>query len=103
MWHLFYTFSTLGFWLDSELTGGPLSLFCSLILTLGAMAWVWPSMQCSTTCGEGIQQRQVGCRTNANSLGQCEGDKPDTVQVCSLPACGGKHMGWGGLAPFPKP
>ncbi|XP_073935176.1 A disintegrin and metalloproteinase with thrombospondin motifs 14 isoform X2 [Castor canadensis] len=45
--------------------------------------------QCSTTCGEGIQQRQVGCRTNANSLGQCEGDKPDTVQVCSLPACGG--------------
>ncbi|EPY83741.1 ADAM metallopeptidase with thrombospondin type 1 motif, 14 [Camelus ferus] len=45
--------------------------------------------QCSVTCGEGIQQRQVVCRTNANSLGQCEGDKPDTVQVCSLPACGG--------------
>nr|XP_031316992.1 A disintegrin and metalloproteinase with thrombospondin motifs 14 isoform X5 [Camelus dromedarius] len=44
--------------------------------------------QCSVTCGEGIQQRQVVCRTNANSLGQCEGDKPDTVQVCSLPACG---------------
>ncbi|KAM4839072.1 A disintegrin and metalloproteinase with thrombospondin motifs 14 isoform 2-T2 [Urocitellus parryii] len=45
--------------------------------------------QCSATCGEGIQQRQVVCRTNTNSLGQCEGDKPDTVQVCSLPACGG--------------
>ncbi|KAB0382341.1 hypothetical protein FD755_004258, partial [Muntiacus reevesi] len=45
--------------------------------------------QCSVTCGEGIQQRQVVCRTNANSLGQCEGDKPDTVQACSLPACGG--------------
>ncbi|XP_034518531.1 A disintegrin and metalloproteinase with thrombospondin motifs 14 isoform X6 [Ailuropoda melanoleuca] len=45
--------------------------------------------QCSATCGEGIQQRQVVCRTNANSLGQCEGDKPDTVQVCSLPACAG--------------
>ncbi|ELK09562.1 A disintegrin and metalloproteinase with thrombospondin motif 14 [Pteropus alecto] len=45
--------------------------------------------QCSATCGEGIQQRQVVCRTNANSLGQCEGDKPDTVQICSLPACGG--------------
>ncbi|XP_032985616.1 A disintegrin and metalloproteinase with thrombospondin motifs 14 isoform X5 [Rhinolophus ferrumequinum] len=45
--------------------------------------------QCSATCGEGIQQRQVVCRTNANSLRQCEGDKPDTIQVCSLPACGG--------------
>ncbi|XP_073734962.1 A disintegrin and metalloproteinase with thrombospondin motifs 14 isoform X1 [Callorhinus ursinus] len=45
--------------------------------------------QCSATCGGGIQQRQVVCRTNANSLGQCEGDKPDTVQVCSLPACAG--------------
>ncbi|XP_017404346.1 A disintegrin and metalloproteinase with thrombospondin motifs 14 isoform X4 [Cebus imitator] len=48
--------------------------------------------QCSATCGEGIQQRQVVCRTNANSLGQCEGDRPDTVQVCSLPACGGNHQ-----------
>ncbi|XP_036294116.1 A disintegrin and metalloproteinase with thrombospondin motifs 14 isoform X5 [Pipistrellus kuhlii] len=45
--------------------------------------------QCSATCGEGIQQRQVVCRTNANSLGQCEGDKPDTIQACSLPACRG--------------
>uniref|UniRef100_A0A8C6W6E8 ADAM metallopeptidase with thrombospondin type 1 motif 14 n=1 Tax=Nannospalax galili TaxID=1026970 RepID=A0A8C6W6E8_NANGA len=42
--------------------------------------------QCSATCGEGIQQRQVVCRTI--TLGQCEGDKPDTVQFCSLPACG---------------
>ncbi|XP_063583697.1 A disintegrin and metalloproteinase with thrombospondin motifs 14 isoform X1 [Pongo abelii] len=48
--------------------------------------------QCSATCGEGIQQRQVVCRTNANSLGQCEGDRPDTVQVCSLPACGGNRQ-----------
>nr|XP_037865033.1 A disintegrin and metalloproteinase with thrombospondin motifs 14 isoform X4 [Chlorocebus sabaeus] len=47
---------------------------------------------CSATCGEGIQQRQVVCRTNANSLGQCEGDRPDTVQVCSLPACGGNRQ-----------
>ncbi|XP_060055680.1 A disintegrin and metalloproteinase with thrombospondin motifs 14 isoform X3 [Erinaceus europaeus] len=49
--------------------------------------------QCSTTCGEGIQQRQVVCRTNANSLGQCEGQKPETVQICSLPACGGEPAG----------
>ncbi|KAH0516852.1 A disintegrin and metalloproteinase with thrombospondin motifs 14 [Microtus ochrogaster] len=45
--------------------------------------------QCSATCGEGIQQRQVVCRNSSNALGQCEGVKPDTVQVCSLPACGG--------------
>nr|XP_036854879.1 A disintegrin and metalloproteinase with thrombospondin motifs 14 isoform X2 [Manis javanica] len=45
--------------------------------------------QCSATCGVGIQQRQVVCRTNTNTLGQCEGDKPDAVQVCSLPSCGG--------------
>ena len=58
-----------------------------------------PPRQCSVTCGEGIQQRQVVCRTNANSLGQCEGAKPDTVQACSLPACGGEpgRMGVGQL------
>ncbi|XP_058527476.1 A disintegrin and metalloproteinase with thrombospondin motifs 14 isoform X2 [Ochotona princeps] len=45
--------------------------------------------QCSVTCGKGIQQRQVVCRASANSVGQCEADKPDTVQVCSLPPCEG--------------
>nr|XP_044993351.1 A disintegrin and metalloproteinase with thrombospondin motifs 14 isoform X2 [Jaculus jaculus] len=46
--------------------------------------------QCSTSCGEGIQQRQVVCRTSANALGQCAGDEPDTVRACSLPACAGE-------------
>lgn len=55
-------------------------------------------IQCSATCGEGIQQRQVVCRNSSNTLGQCEGVKPDTVQVCSLPACGGEQIGWGGPA-----
>ncbi|XP_053438721.1 A disintegrin and metalloproteinase with thrombospondin motifs 14 [Nycticebus coucang] len=45
--------------------------------------------QCSTTCGEGIQQRQVVCRTSTNSLGQCEGERPNTIQICSLPTCAG--------------
>ncbi|XP_055454814.1 A disintegrin and metalloproteinase with thrombospondin motifs 14 [Psammomys obesus] len=45
--------------------------------------------QCSATCGEGIQQRQVACRNSSSVLRQCEGLKPDTVQVCSLPACRG--------------
>lgn len=63
-----------------------------------------PPRQCSVTCGEGIQQRQVVCRTNANSLGQCEGAKPDTIQACSLPACGGEpgRMGVGQLL-WPRP
>uniref|UniRef100_A0A4X2LBC1 ADAM metallopeptidase with thrombospondin type 1 motif 14 n=1 Tax=Vombatus ursinus TaxID=29139 RepID=A0A4X2LBC1_VOMUR len=43
--------------------------------------------QCSASCGEGIQQRQVVCKTSDNSMGRCEGDKPETVQVCILPAC----------------
>ena len=40
----------------------------------------------------------------ANSLGQCEGAKPDTVQACSLPACGGElgRMGVGQLL-CPRP
>lgn len=67
----------------------PLPDHCGLALPV--------SWQCSATCGEGIQQRQVVCRTNANSLGQCEGDKPDTLQACSLPACRGEpdRMGRG--------
>uniref|UniRef100_A0A8C8RIT5 ADAM metallopeptidase with thrombospondin type 1 motif 14 n=1 Tax=Pelusios castaneus TaxID=367368 RepID=A0A8C8RIT5_9SAUR len=43
--------------------------------------------QCSVSCGEGIQQRQVVCRASDNSIGQCEGEKPETVQVCKMAAC----------------
>ncbi|EDL93030.1 a disintegrin-like and metallopeptidase (reprolysin type) with thrombospondin type 1 motif, 14 (predicted) [Rattus norvegicus] len=45
--------------------------------------------QCSATCGKGIQQRQVVCRNSSSALGPCEGVKPDTVRICSQPACGG--------------
>lgn len=73
----------------------PLSLHLPLPDHCGLAVSV--SRKCSATCGEGIQQRQVVCRTNANSLGQCEGDKPDTIQACSLPACRGEphRMGEG--------
>eukprot|EP00062_Callorhinchus_milii_P018849 gi/632972737/ref/XP_007902806.1/ PREDICTED: A disintegrin and metalloproteinase with thrombospondin motifs 14-like [Callorhinchus milii] len=43
--------------------------------------------KCSVTCGEGIQQRQVVCRANDNSIGHCEGKKPETVQVCKMVLC----------------
>ncbi|XP_077595439.1 A disintegrin and metalloproteinase with thrombospondin motifs 14 isoform X1 [Stigmatopora nigra] len=51
--------------------------------------------QCSVTCGEGIQQRQVVCKASDNTAGQCEGDKPETVLICKpAAACPGQ-------APFP--
>ncbi|XP_042624120.1 A disintegrin and metalloproteinase with thrombospondin motifs 14 isoform X1 [Cyprinus carpio] len=40
--------------------------------------------QCSVSCGEGIQQRQVICS------GQCDANKPDSVSVCKLPPCTGE-------------
>uniref|UniRef100_A0AAY3ZTB5 ADAM metallopeptidase with thrombospondin type 1 motif, 14 n=1 Tax=Denticeps clupeoides TaxID=299321 RepID=A0AAY3ZTB5_9TELE len=43
--------------------------------------------QCSVSCGEGIQQRQVVCRSTDNSSGSCAGDKPDPVLICTLPPC----------------
>ncbi|KAJ8406778.1 hypothetical protein AAFF_G00296940 [Aldrovandia affinis] len=48
--------------------------------------------QCSVSCGEGIQQRQVVCRATDNSIGQCEGEKPDTVIICKLVPCPGQSI-----------
>uniref|UniRef100_A0A3Q0T9Y4 ADAM metallopeptidase with thrombospondin type 1 motif 14 n=1 Tax=Amphilophus citrinellus TaxID=61819 RepID=A0A3Q0T9Y4_AMPCI len=43
--------------------------------------------QCSVTCGEGIQQRQVVCKASDNTIGECEGEKPETVLICKLGPC----------------
>ncbi|XP_030045205.1 A disintegrin and metalloproteinase with thrombospondin motifs 14-like, partial [Microcaecilia unicolor] len=43
--------------------------------------------QCSSSCGEGIQQRKVSCKTSDNSIGQCDGEKPDSSQVCKMAPC----------------
>uniref|UniRef100_A0A665X7L2 ADAM metallopeptidase with thrombospondin type 1 motif, 14 n=1 Tax=Echeneis naucrates TaxID=173247 RepID=A0A665X7L2_ECHNA len=43
--------------------------------------------QCSVTCGEGIQQRQVVCKASDNTIGECEGEKPETVLICELTPC----------------
>uniref|UniRef100_A0AAQ5ZU41 ADAM metallopeptidase with thrombospondin type 1 motif, 14 n=1 Tax=Amphiprion ocellaris TaxID=80972 RepID=A0AAQ5ZU41_AMPOC len=49
--------------------------------------------QCSVTCGEGIQQRQVVCKASDNTIGECEGEKPETVLICKLSQCPGEiHM-----------
>uniref|UniRef100_A0A7M4FX41 ADAM metallopeptidase with thrombospondin type 1 motif 14 n=1 Tax=Crocodylus porosus TaxID=8502 RepID=A0A7M4FX41_CROPO len=49
--------------------------------------------QCSVSCGEGIQQRQVVCKASDNSIGQCEGEKPATIEVCKMPVCPGEREG----------
>ncbi|XP_040218263.1 A disintegrin and metalloproteinase with thrombospondin motifs 14 isoform X1 [Rana temporaria] len=49
--------------------------------------------QCSSSCGEGIQQRQVVCKGSDNVIGQCDGDKPETIQVCKMASCPGKSAG----------
>ncbi|XP_069547973.1 A disintegrin and metalloproteinase with thrombospondin motifs 14 isoform X2 [Brachyistius frenatus] len=46
--------------------------------------------QCSVSCGEGIQQRQVVCKASDNTIGECEGEKPETVLICKLSPCPGQ-------------
>ncbi|KAM7381507.1 hypothetical protein PAMA_012380 [Pampus argenteus] len=48
--------------------------------------------QCSVTCGEGIQQRQVVCKESDNTIGECEGEKPETVLICKLSSCPGQPV-----------
>lgn len=46
--------------------------------------------QCSVSCDEGIQQRQVVCKASDNTIGECEGEKPETVLICKLGPCPGE-------------
>ncbi|NWI18701.1 ATS3 metalloproteinase, partial [Crypturellus soui] len=42
-----------------------------------------PWSECSVTCGEGTETRQILCRAGD----QCDGEKPESVRACKLPAC----------------
>ncbi|KQK76162.1 A disintegrin and metalloproteinase with thrombospondin motif 14-like protein [Amazona aestiva] len=42
--------------------------------------------ECSASCGEGVQQRQVVCKGSENG-GHCEGDKPEAIQSCHVAVC----------------
>ncbi|XP_042674181.1 A disintegrin and metalloproteinase with thrombospondin motifs 14 [Centrocercus urophasianus] len=48
--------------------------------------------QCSASCGDGVQQRQVVCR-GEESGGRCHGDKPEAVRGCHVAVCLGKPSG----------
>ncbi|XP_051026393.1 A disintegrin and metalloproteinase with thrombospondin motifs 3-like [Acomys russatus] len=42
-----------------------------------------PWNECSVTCGEGTEVRQVLCRTGDH----CDGEKPESIRACQLPPC----------------
>ncbi|XP_062826362.1 A disintegrin and metalloproteinase with thrombospondin motifs 2 isoform X2 [Anolis carolinensis] len=48
---------------------------------------IGPWSQCSVTCGNGTQDRQVLCRTRENLIGLCREEKPETTRLCKLPLC----------------
>lgn len=58
---------------------------CIRVNVCALAAW-----QCSVTCDEGIQQRQVVCKASDNTIGECEGEKPETVLICKLSPCPGE-------------
>lgn len=43
--------------------------------------------QCSVTCGEGTESRQVLCRAGD----RCEGERPESMRPCKLAPCDGKR------------
>ncbi|XP_072719087.1 A disintegrin and metalloproteinase with thrombospondin motifs 3 isoform X3 [Ciconia boyciana] len=42
-----------------------------------------PWSECSVTCGEGMESRQIMCRAGD----RCDGEKPESVRVCKLAPC----------------
>ncbi|XP_030638921.1 A disintegrin and metalloproteinase with thrombospondin motifs 2 [Chanos chanos] len=46
-----------------------------------------PWSQCSVTCGNGTQERQVTCNAPDNTVGLCLDTKPETIRTCQLFAC----------------
>ncbi|XP_062855706.1 A disintegrin and metalloproteinase with thrombospondin motifs 2-like [Trichomycterus rosablanca] len=46
-----------------------------------------PWSQCSLTCGNGTQERQVLCHTSDNAIGLCLESKPAAQRTCSIEPC----------------
>uniref|UniRef100_A0A8C1RJQ0 ADAM metallopeptidase with thrombospondin type 1 motif, 2 n=1 Tax=Cyprinus carpio TaxID=7962 RepID=A0A8C1RJQ0_CYPCA len=49
-----------------------------------------PWSQCSVTCGNGTQERQVLCSTSDNAIGICVDTKPESIRSCLLAPCPSK-------------
>uniref|UniRef100_A0A673M2I1 A disintegrin and metalloproteinase with thrombospondin motifs 2-like n=1 Tax=Sinocyclocheilus rhinocerous TaxID=307959 RepID=A0A673M2I1_9TELE len=46
-----------------------------------------PWSQCSVTCGNGTQERQVMCSSPDNAIGICMDTKPESIKSCLLAPC----------------
>ncbi|XP_077103806.1 A disintegrin and metalloproteinase with thrombospondin motifs 2 isoform X2 [Siphateles boraxobius] len=46
-----------------------------------------PWSQCSVTCGNGTQERQVLCHTRDNTIGLCLDSKPAALRQCRMDPC----------------
>ncbi|XP_066504808.1 A disintegrin and metalloproteinase with thrombospondin motifs 2-like [Hoplias malabaricus] len=46
-----------------------------------------PWSQCSVTCGNGTQERQVLCHTRDNTIGLCLDSKPSALRPCRMDPC----------------
>ncbi|XP_026080784.1 A disintegrin and metalloproteinase with thrombospondin motifs 2-like [Carassius auratus] len=46
-----------------------------------------PWSQCSVTCGNGTQERQVLCHTRDNTIGLCLDSKPAALRPCRMDPC----------------
>ncbi|KAL1261838.1 hypothetical protein QQF64_007103, partial [Cirrhinus molitorella] len=46
-----------------------------------------PWSQCSVTCGNGTQERQVLCHTRDNTIGLCLDSKPAALRSCRMDPC----------------
>uniref|UniRef100_A0A5S6MMU9 Cilia and flagella associated protein 73 n=1 Tax=Xenopus tropicalis TaxID=8364 RepID=A0A5S6MMU9_XENTR len=50
---------------------------------------IGPWSQCSVTCGNGTEERQVHCGSDINKSANCSEEKPETIRICRLSPCSG--------------
>ncbi|XP_073778387.1 A disintegrin and metalloproteinase with thrombospondin motifs 2 isoform X2 [Danio rerio] len=53
-----------------------------------------PWSQCSVSCGNGTQERQVFCHTRDNNIGLCLDSKPNALRACRMDPCSRSNPGF---------